>query len=413
VPTASSLPSILFITQRFPPEPGAEPTRVDELCSRWQAAGHDVTVLTTVPDHPEGEIHDGYTNGWLQRETRNGVTVITVKTIPSPTGNLARRALKFVWFMLLATVVGLRLARRDIVVATSPQPLTGVSAWIVARLKRSRFVFEVRDLWPESITSLTDASTRMLKPLEWTVEFIYRRADRIVTVSRAFESDLIAAGVDSADIWFHPNGVTPEFFDRPSEEFVIDADLAEDLADQFVVSYVGTIGRAHGLSVVLDAADVLADNTDIQFLLVGHGAEADALKQEAHQRNLDNITFVGYRPKEEVPDFLALSDVSLVHLRGVDLFQTVIPSKMFESMGAGVPIALGVEGEAKRILKNSEAGLCFKPENATALASVITELHENGERREQLGENGRRFVAEEFSWDSIAAEYSGHLTSIA
>lgn len=404
--------SILFLTQRFPPEPGAAPTRVSELCSRWNDAGHDVTVLTSAPDHPDGKIHDGYTNDWVERETTKNTSVINIKTIPAPTGNLSRRALKFVWFMFMSFLVGIRLEKHDIVIATSPQPLAGVSGWLIARVKRSGFVFEVRDLWPESITSLTEASETLLKPLEWTIDYVYRRADRIVIVSQAFENDLIEAGVDPADIWFHPNGITPDFFNRSPEEFEIDTELQNKLSDRFVISYVGTIGRAHRLSVVLNAAEKLADTSDVLFLIVGHGAEANSLQEAARERELSNVQFAGYRPKEEVPDFLALSDVALVHLRDIELFRTVIPSKMFEAMGAGVPIALGVEGEANRILEQSQAGLSFEPESADELVEVITRLHNDSELRKRLGKNGKQFVSEEFSWDSIANEYRTNLESL-
>lgn len=407
--TTKSL-SILFISQYFPPETGAAPTRVQELCTRWQDAGHDVTVLTAAPDYPEGELYDGYANEWVHEESTDGVSVVHTKTIPAASGNLTRRALKFVWFMLLATIVGLRMSRHDVVIATSPQPLTGVAGWIVSQVKGGTFVFEVRDLWPESITSLTDTKSLLLAPLEAVVHFIYRRADVIITVSRAYEPALTDLGVDPDDIWFHPNGANPEFFQRATDEFELEDDLAEDLAETFVVSYTGTIGRAHGLSIVLDAAEQLAD-FDLEFVLVGHGAEADTLEEQARARELDNVRFVGRRPKTEIPDFLALSDVSLVHLRDVELFRTVIPSKIFEAMAAGVPIALGVHGEAERILTETEAGLVFQPEDPDALSSVLRQLYHNHDLRRELGDNGREAVSESYSWEAIASDYETNLCS--
>ena len=401
--------SILFITQHFPPETGAGPTRVDELCSRWADQGLDVTVLTSAPDYPEGVLYDGYHNEWVHRETRDDVSVVMTKTIPASSGGLSRRAIKFVWFMLLAVVVGLKLPRHDVVIATSPQPLTGVSAWIVARLKGSKFVFEVRDLWPESITSLTGAHESLFRPLDLLVRFLYRRADRIVTVSRAFEADFVDAGVDRSEIWYHPNGVTPEFFEREFEDVRIDGELVAEFDESFVVSYVGTIGRAHGLSVVLDAA---AELEDVQFVLVGTGAETEELHARADRRGLTNVHFVGRRPKDQVPDFMLLSDISLVHLRDVELFRTVIPSKIFEAMAAGLPIALGVRGEAERIVQEADAGITFDPEDSEKLVEVVERLSTDPQLRRTLGENGSEFVDENHSWDSIAEAYEVNLRTL-
>lgn len=405
--------SILYITQYCPPETGAAPTRVKELGSRWANAGHEVTVLTSAPDYPEGEVYEGYSNDWVHRESMDGVDVVMTKTIPASSGGLPRRALKFFWFALLATIVGLKLRKHDVVVATSPQPLTGLTAWIVARTKGCKFVYEIRDIWPESITSLTDMNERLLWPLEVLVHFLYRRADRIVVVSRAFESEIVPVGVDPAKIWFHPNGVTPEFFEHDGSEFEIEAELVSKLDGAFVISYVGTLGRAHGLSVVLEAAEKLYDNSDVLFVLVGDGAESDALRMEAENRGLENVLFTGRRPKREVPDILALSDVALVHLRDVDLFRTAMPSKMFEAMGASVPVALGVRGEAERIITDANAGVTFQPEDPNELKSVVEKLRSDPDLRNELATDGHEYVTEEFAWDSIATEYQENLVSLA
>ncbi|MFC7237704.1 glycosyltransferase family 4 protein [Saliphagus sp. GCM10025317] len=404
--------SILYVTQYCPPETGAGPTRVKELCSRWSDAGHDVTVLTSAPDYPEGKIYEGYSNEWVHRESIGDVSVIMTKTIPASSGGLPRRALKFIWFMVLTTIVGLRLRKHDVVIATSPQPLTGVTGWLTARANGSKFVYEIRDLWPETITTLTDADERLLWPLGVLIRFLYRRADRIVVVSRKFESQIVPAGVDPTKIWFHPNGVTPSYFDHDGEEFKIEDGLVVKLDDAFVISYVGTIGRAHGLSVVLDAAEQLQDKSDVLFVLVGDGAEANLLESEAKKRGLGNVMFVGRRPKEQVPDFFTLSDVALVHLRDVELFRTAIPSKMFEAMGASVPIALGVRGEAEQILRDANAGLSFQPEGSDELADLIERLQEDPDLREKLASDGHKYVIEEFSWDSIAKEYESNILQI-
>ena len=408
--------SLLFVSQYFPPETGAAPTRVHALTKRWAEAGHDVTVLTSAPDYPNGEVYDGYDNGWLHHEERDGVQVYMTKTIPASNEGFVRRSLKFLWFMVLSAIVGLRVREPDVVVATSPQPFTGVAGWVVARVRRASFVFEVRDLWPESISSVSDFDNHIvLSTLDSVVTFLYNKADRIVVVSEGFNPTLTAVGVDEDRIWYHPNGVEPQYFERVGDEWELDRELRKTLEEHFVVSYVGTIGRAHGLDVVLDAAEEIESResvSNVLFLLVGFGANAQRLEREASARGLNNVRFVGRRPKRTVPEFLELSEVALVHLKDRELFRSAIPSKMFEAMASGTPIAMGVRGEASHIVREGEVGTPFEPENASDLVQTVAMYVEEAELRESHGSNGPNYVSENFSWDSIANEYLKNLESL-
>ncbi|WP_128476567.1 glycosyltransferase family 4 protein [Halorussus pelagicus] len=404
--------SLLIVTQYFPPETGAPATRFDELTKRWAERGADVTVLTSAPDYPEGEVYDGYRNEWVQREQRNGVEVVMTKTLPASNVGLFRRALKFVWFMIVSILIGVRLEKPDVVLATSPQLFTGVSGWVIARTRRVKFVFEVRDLWPESIAAVGDGDNRILySSLEVVSSFLYRHADRVVVVSQKFEESIVAAGASPEDVLYHPNGVDVSFFEDTGDPEFSDQSLSE----HFVVSYIGTIGRAHGLSVILDAAAELREESkydDVLFLFVGYGAEAETLQAQVSERELNNVVFAGRRPKKEVPGFLSVSDLSLVHLKDRELFKTVIPSKMFESMAAGVPIVLGVKGEARRILTDADAGVTMEPENSQDLADAVRDLYDDADRRTTFGLNGIDFVGENFAWDAIAAEYERDLKAL-
>lgn len=393
--------SVLLISQYFPPETGAAPTRWSELTERW-ANEVPVTVITSAPDYPEGEIYDGYENSWIHKETHGDVEVFYTKTIPSSSGNLLRRALKFAWFMLLSFVVALRYTNPSVVIATSPQPLTGVSAWLVAKLKHARFVFEVRDLWPESIVAVSSFDNSVvLWLLDNAVEFLYGRADRIVVVSRAFIDPIVDTGVNPEKIRYHPNGIDPDFYTADGEPPAI-----VDVFDgRFAVSYVGTIGRAHGLSVVIEAAQQLPD---VQFVLVGDGAERDVLVEAAEE--VENLILPGRCEKSDVPHVLAASDVSLVHLKPRDVFKTVIPSKMLEAMAAGLPIVLGVKGEAERILTEAEAGIVFTPGDPDELVDAIERLKRDDDWRNELATNCREYATAEFGWDTIAADYLGTIT---
>lgn len=394
--------SILVVTQYFPPETGASQTRWDELSKRWSDDA-SVTVLTSTPDYPEGEIYDGYDNQWLRREQRDGVDVIYTKTITSPSGNLIRRSLKFVWFMLISMIVGIRSTSPTAVVATSPQPLTGVSAWVIARVRRATFVFEVRDLWPESILAVSDFDNQLvIWVLNRTVTFLYRRSDHLVVVSQAFIDPIVDCGVDRSKIAFHPNGIDLEFYQREDGG----SPVLDEFDDEFTISYVGTIGRAHGLAVVLEAAPKL---DDVKFVLVGDGAEREEL--EARATDLDNVVFTGRRPKEEVPDILRKSDVALVHLKPRQVFETVIPSKLLESMAAELPVILGVHGEAERILTEAEAGIVIEPGDSDDLATAARRLQSNPDERQELAVSGREYVVEHFNWETISDEYLTTITS--
>jgi len=393
--------SIVVVTQYFPPETGAAQTRWEELSQRWSERA-SVTVVTSAPDYPNGKIYDGYDNQWLQRETRGDVDVLYTKTVTSPSGKLLRRSLKFVWFMFISMIVGIRYTSPSVVIATSPQPLTGVSAWVVARANRATFVFEVRDLWPESILAVSDFDNRLvIWLLERTITFLYRRSDHLIVVSRAFVGPIVENGVDRSKIAFHPNGIDPEFY-RVSDER---PGVLDDIDDGFTVSYVGTIGRAHGLSVVLDAAPELED---VQFLLVGDGAEREEL--EARARDLENVVFTGRRPKEEVPHILSGSDVALVHLKPRAIFETVIPSKLLESMAAELPVILGVHGEAERILTDADGGVVVDPGDSDALVRAAKRLREDPDERRDFAVSGREYVVEHFDWDTIATAYLSTIT---
>ncbi len=387
--------SIVVISQYFPPETGAAPTRWHELTDRW-VDDASVTVITSAPDYPEGKIYDGYENRWLQREQHGNVNVLYTKTITSSSGDLVRRGIKFVWFMLLSFIVGLWYTSPKAVIATSPQPLTGVSAWLLARLKGAQFVFEIRDLWPESILAVSDFENRaVIWLLDRTIMFLYRRADTIVVVSQAFIQPIVETGVDRSKIEYYPNGVDLEFYDVSGTR----PEALDEFDNRPTVAYVGTIGRAHGLSVVLDAAP---DVPDVQFVLVGDGSEREKLEQQAE--NHENIIFTGRWPKEQVPYILAEADIGFVHLKPREIFETVIPSKLLESMAAGLPVILGVRGEAQQIVQQADAGITMEPGNATELVAAIGTLRQK-EQRAKLGNNGREYVVEEFNWNDIAARY--------
>ncbi len=392
---------ILFLTDNFAPETNAPASRTHEHTRRWVAAGHRVTVVTTAPNFPAGRIFEGYRNAVWQRERIDGVEVVRLWTYITANEGFLRRTLDYVSFMVAAILATPFLPRPDVVVSTSPQFFTPCAAYVVSRLKRRPWVFELRDLWPDSIVAVgamrETALIRALRRLEY---FLYRRATRIVSVTQSFREILSKNGIDPGKIEFVPNGADLEAY-RPGER-------PEALADKFgcrgkfVAAYVGTIGLAHGLGTLLDAAEQLRGRDDIAFVLVGSGAEERALMAEAARRGLHNVHFAGSVSKAEVREYWRFCDVALVLLRDSPLFRHVLPSKMFEAMSTERPIILGVKGESEAVLKEAGAGIPIPPEDSGALAAAILRLAADREARIAMGKAGREFVTRCYDRDALA-----------
>lgn len=392
---------ILFLTDNFAPETNAPASRTHEHTRRWVASGHRVTVVTTAPNFPAGKIFEGYRNRLWQREQIDGVEVIRLWTYITANQGFLRRAFDYLSFMLAAILATPFLPRPDVIVSTSPQFFTPCAAYVVSRLKRRPWVFELRDLWPDSIVAVgamqETALIRALRRLEY---FLYRQATRIVSVTHSFREILAKNGIDPGKIVVVPNGADLEAY-RPGVRSEV---LAERLGckGKFVAAYVGTIGLAHGLGTLLDAAEQLRDREEIAFVLVGTGAEEQALIAEAGRRGLGNVHFAGSVSKSEVREYWRFCDVALVLLRDSPLFRHVLPSKMFEAMSTERPIILGLKGESEELLIEAQAGIPIPPEDSRALAAAIVRLAENRAQGAAMGKAGREFVNSRFNRDVLA-----------
>jgi len=407
---------ILFLTHYFPPEVNAPAARTYEHCRRWVEMGHDVTVVTCVPNCPDGVIYPGYRNRWRRQVSYvDGIRVVRIWTYLAPNAGTVRRIANYLSYMFSATLASLRLPRPDLVVATSPQFFCGWAGVLVSWLKWSRFVLEVRDIWPESIETVGAIKNRFaLRMLRRMERWMYRSANHIVTVGQGYRANILEK-VDLADrVSVVTNGVDLDCFTPgpPDLRFL----HVWDLEDKFVCSYVGTIGMAHGLDVVIRAARLLKQRgrSDIAFCLVGDGASRRQLEDEVQQAGLqDMVILTGRLPKEEIPPVLASSDAALIHLRGTELFGTVIPSKIFETMAMGRPIIMGVRGEALEIVKRAGAGLEMTPDCAESLAEAVEKLADNPRLRERLGRSARGFVRRHYDRDVLAADYLRLLGRVA
>ena len=368
---------ILFLTENFPPETNAAATRVFERALYWVKDGHKVTVITSAPNFPQGKLHDGWKNKWHQTEQHEGIRVVRVKTYIAANRGTALRMLDFVSFMMMAFVSGLFEKRPDVIAATSPQFFAAVCGWALGGVRRIPFVFELGDLWPASIIAVgAMRPSFFLRLMEKFELFLYRRSSAITALTHAFKKNLVKRGIPADKIAVVINGVDLWRYAPQSR----DSDLAKawNLENKFVFGYVGTHGMAHGLSNILDTAELLEGRDDIRFLLVGDGAERASLIARAKQTQLKNIVFLPPQPKEMMPKIWSLCDVALVHLKNSPAFAEVIPSKMFEAMGMGLPILMSTPfGEATEILGRVGAGIAVPPEDPIALASSAQKLCDN------------------------------------
>jgi colanic acid biosynthesis glycosyl transferase WcaI len=408
---------ILYVSQYFPPEMGAPAARAAELSRHWASDGHEVTVLTGFPNHPTGVVPLEYRSKirrLVMREDVGGVRVIRSWLLPFANRKAHERILNYTSFCVSAASTGLFAARPDVVIATSPQLLVGLSGWWLARNKRVRFIFEVRDLWPESLAAVGVGTEDSLlhRSLSKLANFLYRRSDHVVVVSPAFEEHLVHRWrVPQAKISVIENGVETEIFTPCGANDELRKELGVE--GKFVVCYVGTMGMAHGLETVVEAASQLEDSApNILFLLVGEGAEKERIKSLAHSRAVTNVRFIDQQPHDKVPAYIAASDVALVLLRKAALFKTVIPTKMLECMSCSRPVILGVDGQARKILDEAQAGIFVEPENAMVLANTVRMLAANPELCDLLGRNGRRYIVERFSRQRTAKAYISLLQNL-
>lgn len=405
---------ITFLCQYFPPEMGAPSARTFEHARRWVELGHDVTVVTGFPNHPTGVIRPEYRGQFVKRESVEGIDLLRTWVYCAANKGFFRRVLNFLSFFFSSLMMGALLTRKpDVVIGTSPQFFCAVSAYLLSRIKRVPFVFEVRDIWPQSAVEMGALKNRwLIRALEAIEMYLYRHAMLIVPVAESTRDYLIGKGVAPEKIKIITNGVDAAYLASAS---VTPEDVRRqlNLEDKFVVSYIGTHGMAHALQVVLNVAKRFSGDSDVHFLFVGEGAEKQKLKQLAERLSLGNLTFLDEQPRERLLGFYRASDVSLVPLRRLAIFQKVLPSKLFELMGVGCPIICSVEGEAARLVAAAEAGLCIEPENEDALFVAINRLRAEPELRKRMSANGRQFVNAKYLRSALAEKYLAMVSQVA
>ena len=377
--------NILFLTDNFPPERNVPAMRTWEHVSRWVKDGHQVTVITTAPNFPQGKPLAGYTNRWYMKEDMGGVKVIRVKSYIAANEGFLKRILDYVSFMVTGGIAAMFQRRPDILISTSPQFFCAVAGWIVSRLRRLPWIFELRDLWPASIVAVGAMKEGLLiRMLYWIEMSMYRASDRVIAVTKGLRQDLVDRGIPGDKVVVVRNGAdTTRFTPRPKDPALVEK---LGLQGKFVVGYYGTIGMGAGVQTAVDAGALLRDRDDIVIMLAGAGAEYADVEKSIKEQGLTNVKLLPPFDQSEMPAVWSLLDAAIVMMKDRPLFKATISSKTFEALAMGMPVIMSLPaGEATGLVDEYGFGINVRPENPQDMAAAIQRLADNPELKAELG----------------------------
>ena len=398
---------ILIIHQYFLDKGQGGGSRFNQFAKFWAETGHEVTVIAGMVHYATGKKQDRWQGKFIVEETEREVKVIRTHVSEQYNKSFLGRLWGYFSFIFSSGWAILRLKTRpDVVIATSPPLFTGVSGIIAGMRFKCPFVFEVRDLWPESAIETGVLKNKlMIKASFWLEKIIYKKAAKINVLTPAFKEAIVAKGISSEKIWMIPNGADLELFKK--EEVSADIRAEYNWVDKFVVLYIGAHGVANNLEQLVFAAEKLRDELpQVLIVLVGDGMEKEKLISLAKEKGLTNISFIPPQPKEKIKDFVYASDVGIAVLKNVKIFKTVYPNKIFDYMACAKPVILGIDGVAKDLVLNqANCGVYCEPENVDELAETIKMYYRNSDLRKEHGENGYKFVKVKFNRQILASEY--------
>ena len=397
---AKKVKHILFLTHYFPPEVNAPASRTYEHAKRWVKKDVRVTVITNNPNHPNGKLFPGYINNFFSQEQVDGINILRVKTYLVPNAGLVRRIINYIFYFCMACLAALKVGKVDVVVATSPQFFCGLAGAFIKKMKRAPFILEIRDLWPESIIVLGIISNNfIIKVLKTIEKLMYNSADHLITTTSSIKKFIEDMGYHDSKITTIENGADLSLFSKNVKREYSKIKIN----GKFILSYFGTFGLAHGIDVILHTAKLLEEYKDIEFLLVGDGADRNNTLQLSKDYNLKNVVFMPLQPKSTVVELLSQTTVGLVTLKDIPLFKTAIPSKIFEFMAMKVPIIMATgQIEGSRIIEKYDCGLITDSENALLLKNSILSLYDNANLRREMGNNGFLAVTNHYNRDKLA-----------
>jgi colanic acid biosynthesis glycosyl transferase WcaI len=404
---------VLYFSQYYPPEVGATSTRASAMSRYLARMGHQVTVVTEVPNHPSGIIPPYYRGRLSERVCEDGVDVLRLWVSTSPEKTFKSRMRFYLSYMAMGSLAGSLLrGRYDLVYATSPPLFVGPAGLAAAMVRRVPFVFEVRDLWPESAVALGELnSKRAIRAAEALERLLYRRASRIVVVTEGIRERLVERGLPPEKLAFIPNGADTELF-RFDPEGRARVRSMLGVGDKFVAMYAGIHGLAQGMECLVEAARLLEKREDIVFVFIGEGPKKAAVAQLKEGLGLDNLVLLPEVQVEQMPAYLSAADCAIVPLRDDPLFRGALPSKMFEAWACSRPVVLSVAGEAAEALKSAGGGVAARPGDPGEIAAAIKYLEAHREEARLMGLQGRSAVEARYSRQEQARQLEGLLGNL-
>jgi len=371
------------------------------------SAGHEVTVLTSMPNYPQGRIFEAYRGRLFSTETKGGIRVLRTWCYVSQNRGFISRLLNYCSFAVLSLVAGLLSSgKQDVIVVESPPLFLGLTGVLLSRWRRAKMILNVSDLWPQSAVSMgllrNQTLIKIASALEgWLYDCSYATTGQTEGIVQH-----IRDRVPDVPVELITNGVDPDKFANIAQQrTALRAELG--FAENFVVGYAGLHGLAQGLDTLLDAAEMFcSERQSLLFAFFGDGLEKHRMVERARARELKNVLFFPPRSPERMPGILACLDAAIVPLRNLPLFSGALPSKLFESMAAGVPIVLAAPtGEATRLVQNANCGICVPPEDSRAMAGAISQLASDPALCRTLGENGSRYVCRHYDRREMAMRF--------
>ena len=392
---------IVFLTQYFPPEIGAPQARLFELARGLKNKGHEITILTAFPNYPGGKILAGYKLRPVMEENIDGLRVIRSWIYPSHSKSLIKRLANYFSFLVSSMFFGLfKLGRHDILLCETPPLFLGISAFVLSRLKGSKMYLYVSDLWPDSAVDLGMLKNKtLIKMSKWLELFLYRRSSKVIVVTEGIKRIIEANTFMKDKVFTVTNGVDMELF-TPGDKLGARKTLGLP-QDSFIIMYSGNHGIAQNLFTVLKCAKKMEKKQEYLFVFAGDGVEKPLLMDWKDREKLANVIFLKSFSKKQMPLVLSAADAAVIPLKDIKLFEKALPSKMFEMMAMGIPVILGVKGEAAEVIKTADCGINIPPEDENSMEKAILELYNSKDLRERLAKNGRQYAGRCFSREKI------------
>lgn len=403
---------ILFLTQYCPPEVGAPQNRIFEFAKQLKKFGHEVSILTAMPNYPKGEIFEGYKGKKVILEEIDGIKIVRTSIYATKDKSFTKRLRNYLSFTFSSVLQGSKyIDKQDVIITESPPLFLGWSGYVLSKRKKAKYIFNVSDLWPESAVKLGVLNNKLfIAASTWLEEFCYRKADAVTGQTQGIVDNIIGRGFSKDKVHLITNGVDASLFKKENRDNEFRKEVG--IENKFAICYAGILGLAQGLEVVIEAAELLSKYEDIQFVFIGDGPEKEKLIYMKESKGLKNVTFLPMQPKKNMPHIIASMDATVIPLKKLDLFKGAIPSKLYEALASELPIILAVQGEAEALINRANAGITVEPENAKEIADAAVKLYNDKELRNLLGQNGRKYVMENYSRDAITRRFEKILLNL-